>query len=80
MNVLVQEVVGKRRYLVSFQDGLDKHMLLNQLTIVVVRDEVEEDINVSEVQMIPGVRVELCCYHWVYIYLHFIKEDGVEKR
>ena len=20
------------------------------------------------------------CYHWVYIYLHFIKGDGVEKR
>ena len=20
------------------------------------------------------------CYHWVYIYLHFIKVDGVDKR
>ena len=41
---MVQEVVGKRRYFVRFQDGLDKEMSLKQLTIVVVRSEVEEDI------------------------------------
>ena len=58
MNVLVQEVVGKRRYLVSFQDGLDKHMLLNQITIVVVRSEVEVEIKVRELEIIPEVREE----------------------
>ena len=30
--------------------------------------------------MIPELREELGCYHWVYISLHFIKEDGVDKR
>ena len=48
-------------------------MLSNQLTVVVVRSEVEEEIGVREVDMIPEVRDELGCYHWVYIYLHFIK-------
>ena len=33
-----------------------------------------------EVEMIPEVREELGCYHWVYISLHFIKEDEVDKR
>ena len=26
------------------------------------------------------MREELGCYHWVYIYLNFIKEGGVDKR
>ena len=29
--------------------------------------------------MIPKVGAELGCYHCVYIYKHFIKEDEVEK-
>ena len=80
MTGVVQEVVGKRRYLVRFQDGLEKDMSQNHLTIVVVRSEVEEDIEVREVDIIPEVREELGCYRWVYIYLHFVKEYGVDKR
>ena len=30
--------------------------------------------------MIPEVRQELGCYHWIYIYPHFIKKNGVYKR
>ena len=30
--------------------------------------------------MIPQVREELGCYHWVYTYPHFINKDGVDKR
>ena len=48
-------------------------MLSNQLTILVVRSEVEEEIEVKEVEMIPEVCEDLGCYHWVYICLHFIK-------
>ena len=33
-----------------------------------------------EVDIIPEVHEELGCYHWVYISLHCIKEDGVKKR
>ena len=77
---MVQEVVGKRRYLVRFQDGLDKEMSLKQITVVFVRSEVEEDIEVREVEMITEVREELVCYHWIYISIHFIKEDGIDMR
>ena len=56
-----------------FQDGLEKEILSNQITIVVVRSEVEEDIKVREAEMIPEVSGDLGCYHWVYISPHFIK-------
>ena len=36
-------------------------MLSNQINIVVVRSEVEEEIKVGEVEMIPEVREELGC-------------------
>ena len=55
-------------------------MSSNQLTIVVVRSEVEEEIEVRTVEMIPEVREELGWCHWVYNSLHFINEDGVYKR
>ena len=47
---------------------------------MVVRSEVEEDIEVREAEMIHEVREELGLYHWFYISLHFIKEDGAGKR
>ena len=40
---------------------------------MVIMSEVEEDIEVREVEIIPEVREELGCYHWVNIFLHFIK-------
>ena len=59
MTGVMQEVVGKRRYSARFQDGLEKEMSSNQLTIVVVRSEVEEEIEVREVEMITEVREDL---------------------
>ena len=47
---------------------------------MVVRSEVEEEIEVRQLEMIPEVREELGCFHWVYIYIYFIKEDVVDKR
>ena len=55
MTGMVQEVVGNRRYLLRFQYGLKKNMSSKQLTILVVRSEVEEEIEVKEVEMIPEV-------------------------
>ena len=55
-------------------------MSLNQLTIVVVGSQVEEELEVREVEMIPEVHKELGFYHWVYISLNFIKEYGVYNR
>ena len=77
---VLQEVVGKKRYLVKFQDELEKVVQPKQINIMVVRSEVEEEIEVREVEMIPEVRKDLGCDHWVYIYLNFIKEDGADKR
>ena len=59
MTGVVQEVFGKRIYSLSFQNGLYKDIPLNQITIVVVRSEVEEEIGVREVDMIPEVQDEL---------------------
>ena len=33
-----------------------------------------------EVDMIPDVREELGFYHWVYISINLVKDDGVDKR
>ena len=46
MTGVVQDIVGNMMYSVRFQDGLEKDIFLNQLTIVVVRSEVEEEIEV----------------------------------
>ena len=56
MTGMVQEVVGKRKYLLRFKDGLQKEMFQRQLTIVVVRSEVEEEIEVREMDIITEVR------------------------
>ena len=76
----MKDIVGKMMYSVRFQDGLKKEIFLNQLTILVVRSEVEEEIKVRVVKIIPEVREELGCYHWVYIHLNFINEGGLYKR
>ena len=39
-------------------------MLSKQLTVVVISSEVEEEIEVREVDMIPEVCEELGLYHW----------------
>ena len=42
---------------------------------MVVRSELEEDIEIREVEMITKVREDLDFHRWFYIFLHFIKED-----
>ena len=44
MSSVVQEVVGKRRYLVRFHDGGEKDMSSKQLTVMVVRSELYEEV------------------------------------
>ena len=80
MTGVVQEVVGKRGYSVRFHYRLKKDIFSYHMTIVVIRSELEEEIKVVEVEMITEVRQEFGCSHWFYISLHFIKEDGVDKR
>ena len=61
MTGVVQAVLGKRRYLARFQYGLEKEMSSKQITIVVIRSEVEEEIDMREVKMITEVREDLGC-------------------
>ena len=44
---------------VKFQDGVEKEMVSRLITIVAFTSEVEEDIKVREVEMIPEVFEEL---------------------
>ena len=52
-------MVRKIKYSVRLQDGGEKEMYSNQLIIGVIRSEVEEEIEVREVDMIPEVGEEL---------------------
>ena len=56
MTGVVQEVVGKRSYSVRFKYDLNKEISLDQINIVVIRSEVEEEIDVGEVEIIYEVR------------------------
>ena len=49
MTGVAHEVVGKRRYSARLPDGLEKEMLWNQINIVVVRSELDEEIEGREV-------------------------------
>ena len=51
-------------------------MELNQLIIVVISSEVEEEIKLSEVEMIPELGEELGCYHLVSISQHLLRRMG----
>ena len=73
MTGAAQEMIGKIGYSVRFQDGGKKEILSNQLTIAIFKSELEEEIEVRELEVVPEVGEELGCYHWVYIYLNFIK-------
>ena len=55
-------------------------MLPSLLAIVYIRSELEEEIKVREVDMIPEVVEELDCHHYVPVSQNFIMEDGVDKR
>ena len=64
----------------GYRIGGGEEMLSSSLNIVSARSEVEEDIEVMEVEMIPEIGEELGCYHSVSVSWNFIKEYGVEKR
>ena len=65
--------LGRGCIFLGYRMGGKKEMSSNQITIVVVRSEVEEEIELREVDMIHEVVEYLGCYHWVYISLYFIR-------
>ena len=67
MTGVVQDVVGNIMYSVRFQDGLEKEIFLNQLTILVVRSEVEEEIKVRRrLRMCSSVMRESAIGAWFF--------------
>ena len=55
-------------------------MLSIMLTVMDLTIEVEQEIQMREVQMIPDMVEQLGCYHSVSVSQQFIKEGIVEKR
>ena len=80
---MVQGVSGKMRFLGRFQDGCDKDLTSNQLTVVTVdRSPATEE---AEILMISAkheeaVDLEKGYYHIVYALLRLKKEDGVDRK
>ena len=77
---VVQEVSGKKKFLVRFQDWCEKNMSLNQLTILIVEKIPEEkEPEVSEIDEIPEeqVKLEKEYYRCVYIMIRFKQEVRV---
>ena len=57
---VVQDVSGKKRFLVMFQDGCENNLSSNQLTVVIVEKIPEEkELEVSEIAEIPEEQIEL---------------------
>ena len=73
---LVQGVSGRRRFLVMFQNGCEKNLSSNQLTVVIVENiPVEEEPEVYTIPEIPEekVRLDKGYYFYVYLILQFKK-------
>ena len=77
---LVQGVSGRRRFLVSFQNGCENNLSSNQPIVVIVEKiPVEEEPEVSTIPEIPRDQVEKekGYYRCVYVMLQFKKEVSI---
>ena len=82
LNSVVQGVSGKKRFLVMFQNGCEKNLSSNQLTVVVlVKILKEKEAEVSKIAEIPEEKGELekGCYLCVYVMLQLKKEVSVDS-
>ena len=80
---MVQGLSGKRRLLVRFQDGCEKDMTLNQLTVVTVEKvPMTEEYEVPMISAIPCETIYLkkVLYHGVYVIFQFNNEDIVGRK
>ena len=57
---LLQGIYGNRRFLVRFQDGFEKDIILNRLTVMSVeRSPMTEESKVPTISVIPDETVDL---------------------
>ena len=80
---VVQDILGKRRFLVRFHDGCEKNLSSYQLTVVTAHEIlVEEAPLVSTIPEIPENIVESHkgYYVCVYVILQFKMEDKIDNK
>ena len=80
---VVQGVLGSRRFLVRFQNGCEKNMSSNQLTVVTAHEIlVEEAPEVSTIPEIPEDDVESHkgYYRCVYVLIQFKMEEKIDNK
>ena len=80
---VVQGVLGRRRFLVRFQNGCENNLSSNKLTVVIAENiPVEEEPEVSTILDIPEDQVEKekGYYRCVYVMILFKKEVGFDSR
>ena len=76
-------ISGKKRFLVWFQDGCEKYLSTNQLTIVIVEKspaEKEPEVPINPDIPEEQVTLEKGYFHCVYFILHLNKDDSVDRK
>ena len=71
---MVKGVSSKSRFLVRFQDGCDKDLISNKLTVVIVdKTPMTKESGVSIIYTTPDETVDLekGYYHDIYVLLQF---------
>ena len=79
---MVQGVSGKRRFLVRFQDGCEKDVTSNKLTILTVENiPMNKEAEVVKISVMPNETIDLDkgYYHGVYVLLYFNNDVGVDS-
>ena len=74
MTNVVKGVSSKSRFLVRFQDGCDKDLISNKLTVVIVdKTPMTKESGVSIIYTTPDETVDLekGYYHDIYVLLQF---------
>ena len=83
LNAVVQGVSGKHSFFLRFQDGCEKDINPNELTVVTVDNiPVGEEPKVRTIAVIPDEKVDLYkgFYHGVHVMEDFTKEVGLIER
>ena len=80
---VMQVILGKKRFLVRFQNGCENNLSSNQLTIV-IEEKIPEE-NKTEVFKNPEIPEEQITldqgyYRYVYVIIWFKKEVGVDIK
>ena len=80
---MVQRILGNKKFFVRFQDGCEKNLSLDQLTIVILEKiMMEKETEVSTNSKIPEKKaaLEKGNYHCVYVMIWFKKEVGLDSK